>query len=224
MPKRAAKEARKARAERKSGSLPDVDFGGSKVVPIVVIADASNAASLGQALSEGGLTTVEVTLRTPAAITAIAELAKETSLKIGAGTVLTPAQVDEAVDAGAQYILSPGLSEPVVHRCRERNVPVLPGIATATELMKALEIGVDAVKFFPAEQLGGPDGIRALAGPFPGVRFLPTGGVTVDTLSAYLEIGSVIGAGMSWVAPARLIAAGEWPEIARRAAAVSAIS
>jgi 2-dehydro-3-deoxyphosphogluconate aldolase/(4S)-4-hydroxy-2-oxoglutarate aldolase len=187
----------------------------------VVIADAAKAADLGQALSDGGLTTVEVTLRTAAGLEAIERMAAGTGLKVGAGTVLTAGQADRAIDAGAQYVLSPGLSEDVVRRCQERDVPVIPGIATATELMRALELGVDTVKFFPAEQLGGPAGIKALAGPFPGVRFLPTGGVTVDTLSAYLDVGCVIGAGMSWVAPSELIEAGDWAEIARRAAAVS---
>jgi 2-dehydro-3-deoxyphosphogluconate aldolase/(4S)-4-hydroxy-2-oxoglutarate aldolase len=198
-----------------------VDFGGSKVVPIVVIADAAKAADLGKAIADGGLKTVEVTLRTEAGLEAIARMPEE--LIVGAGTVLTARQVDQAVDAGAQYILSPGLSVDVIRRCQERAVPVIPGIATATELMRALELGVGTVKFFPAEQLGGPTGIQALAGPFPGVRFLPTGGVTVDTLSAYLALECVIGAGMSWVAPAELIAQGDWAEISRRAAAVSSL-
>jgi 2-dehydro-3-deoxyphosphogluconate aldolase/(4S)-4-hydroxy-2-oxoglutarate aldolase len=198
-----------------------VDFGGSKVIPIVVIADAAKAAGLGRALADGGLTTVEVTLRTSAGLEAIATLASQTDLKVGAGTVLTAQQVDLAVAAGAQYILSPGLSADVVLRCKELGVPVLPGIGTATELMRAIELGVDVVKFFPAEQLGGPAGIRALAGPFPGVRFLPTGGVTAQTLSAYLEMECVIGAGMSWVAPSDLIENGDWAEISRRASLVA---
>lgn len=197
-----------------------MDFGGSRVVPIVVIADAAKAADLGRALTDGGLTTVEVTLRTAAGLEAIERMAAGGVLRVGAGTVLTASQADQAIDAGAQYILSPGLSEDVVKRCQERGVPVIPGIATATELMRALVLGVDTVKFFPAEQLGGPAGIKALAGPFPGVRFLPTGGVTVATLSAYLEVECVIGAGMSWVAPSELIDAGDWAEITRRAAAV----
>ena len=200
--------------------MPGVDFGGSKVIPIVVIEDAAKAADLGRALVAGGLKTVEVTLRTEAGLEAIATLARETDLLVGAGTVLTAHQVDLAVDAGAKYILSPGLSEDVVRRCQERAVAVLPGVATATEIMRALELGVDVVKFFPAEQLGGPAAIRALAGPVPGVGFLPTGGVTVATLSAYLEEKSVVGAGMSWVAPRELVAAGDWAEITRRAAEV----
>ena len=199
----------------------DRSFLGSSVIPIVVIADAARAAGLGRALVEGGLRTVEVTLRTPAGLEAIATLARETDLVVGAGTVLTAQQVDDAVDAGAKYVLSPGLSGDVVRRCRELGVPAIPGIATATELMRALELGVDVVKFFPAEQLGGPAGMRALAGPFPGVRFVPTGGVTADTLSAYLEMKSVIAAGMSWVAPSDVIDRGDWTEISRRAAAVA---
>jgi 2-dehydro-3-deoxyphosphogluconate aldolase / (4S)-4-hydroxy-2-oxoglutarate aldolase len=198
-----------------------VGFGGSRVIPIVVIPDAAKAADLGKAIADGGLTTVEVTLRTAAGLEAIAAIRNGTDLKVGAGTVLTPQQVDLAVAAGAEYILSPGLSADVVIRCRELDVPVIPGIATATELMRALDLGVDTVKFFPAGQLGGPAGITALAGPFPGVRFLPTGGVTVEKLSAYLELGCVVGAGMSWVEPAELIGNGDWAEISRRAAAVS---
>jgi 2-dehydro-3-deoxyphosphogluconate aldolase / (4S)-4-hydroxy-2-oxoglutarate aldolase len=192
----------------------------SRVIPIVVIADASNAADLGRALLDGGLRTAEVTLRTPAALDAIAALAK-TDLIVGAGTVVTAQQVDEAVAAGATYILSPGLSEEVVRRCQEVGVPVLPGIATATEVMRALELGVDLVKFFPAEQLGGPAGIRALAGPFPGLRFLPTGGITVDNLAAYLQWECVAAVGMSWVAPTDLIGRRDWAEITRRAASVA---
>lgn len=189
----------------------------------MVIPDAAKAAAVGAAIAEGGLTTVEITLRTAAGLEAIATVRNETDLKVGAGTVLTSQQVDLAVAAGADYILSPGLSGDVVRRCRALGVPVLPGISTATELMRALELGVDTVKFFPAQHLGGPSGITALAGPFPGVRFLPTGGVTVDTLAAYLELECVVGAGMSWVAPADLIGKGDWAEISRRAAAVSSL-
>ncbi|WP_245601843.1 bifunctional 4-hydroxy-2-oxoglutarate aldolase/2-dehydro-3-deoxy-phosphogluconate aldolase [Hamadaea tsunoensis] len=203
--------------------MNDVQLDGTRVIPIVTIRDAAVAEDLGRALAAGGLRTVEVTLRTPAALAAIRILAERTDLIVGAGTVLTAAQVAEVVDAGARYVLSPGFSPAVVLRCLELGVPVVPGIATATELQNALEHGVGTVKFFPAEQLGGPAAIRALAGPFPEVRFIPTGGVSPATMPAYLAEPSVFAVGTSFPAAPDLLAAGDWAEVARRAAAVAAL-
>src|SRR5690606_2196314 len=130
------------------------------------------------ALVGGGLRCAEVTFRTDAAEAALRTMAADSRLLVGAGTVVRPDQVDRAVAAGAAFIVSPGFSEAVVRRCRELDVPVFPGVATASELMAALDAGCDVVKFFPAEPLGGVSTLKALAAPFPGVRFIPTGGIT----------------------------------------------
>ncbi|NUT37844.1 MAG: bifunctional 4-hydroxy-2-oxoglutarate aldolase/2-dehydro-3-deoxy-phosphogluconate aldolase [Hamadaea sp.] len=203
--------------------MNDVQLSGTRIVPVVVLPSADLAVDLGVALSAAGVRTVEVTLRTPAALEAIAALAAETDLLVGAGTVLTPEQADRAVAAGARYVLSPGLSTAVVRRCQELGVPVVPGVATATELQAALAAGVSTVKFFPAEQLGGPAAIRALAGPFPDVRFVPTGGVTLDNLGAYLAEPAVLAVGASWLAPRDLLERRDFAEISRRAAAAVAL-
>lgn len=204
--------------------MNDVQLSGTRIIPVVVLPTADLAPDLGEALSAGGIRTVEVTLRTPAALDAIAALAAGSDLLVGAGTVLTAAQADLAVAAGARYVLSPGLSIAVVRRCQELGVPVIPGVATATELQAALEAGVSTVKFFPAEQLGGPAAIRALAGPFPDVRFVPTGGVTLDTLGAYLAEPAVLAAGASWLAPRDLLERRDFAEITRRSAAAVALA
>jgi 2-dehydro-3-deoxyphosphogluconate aldolase / (4S)-4-hydroxy-2-oxoglutarate aldolase len=201
----------------------DVQLGGTRIIPVVTVPDARVAGDLGKALLAGGVRTIEVTLRTPAAIEAIAALAGS-ELLVGAGTVLTPSQADEALAAGARYVLSPGFSAAVVRRCQEAGVPVIPGIATATELQAALEAEVTTVKFFPAEQLGGPAAIRALAGPFPHVKFVPTGGVSLTNLAAYLAEPAVLAAGASWLAAPDLLANGDFAEITRRAAAANAVA
>jgi len=200
----------------------DVELGETRIIPVVALPDAGLALDLGQALAAGGIRTIEITLRTPAALAAIATLAEKSGLIVGAGTVLTPEQVEAAVEAGARYVLSPGFSAAVVRRCQAVGVPVIPGIATATELMAALEAGVTTVKFFPAEQLGGPAGIRALAAPFAQARFIPTGGVSLDNLPGYLAEPSVLAVGASWLAAPTLLASGDFAEITRRAAAAIA--
>ncbi|NUR46550.1 MAG: bifunctional 4-hydroxy-2-oxoglutarate aldolase/2-dehydro-3-deoxy-phosphogluconate aldolase [Hamadaea sp.] len=199
--------------------MNDVQLDGTRIIPVVALPDADLALDLGQALSAGGIRTIEVTLRTPAAIAAIARLAGHSDLLVGAGTVLTAEQVELAVEAGAKYILSPGFSATVVRRCQEVGVPVIPGIATATELQAALEAGITTVKFFPAEQLGGPAGIRALSGPFAQVRFVPTGGVSLANLAGYLAEPAVLAVGASWLAAPDLLASGDFAEITRRSAA-----
>lgn len=191
----------------------------ARLVPIVVIDDASRADALAAALVAGGLPVAEVTFRTAAAADAIRAMADRGDVLVGAGTVLTSAQVDRAVTAGATYVVSPGLSRAVVERCQEHGVLALPGAVTATEVQAALELGLDAVKFFPAGTAGGAPAIRALSAPFPGVRFVPTGGVGPADLADYLAVPAVAAVGGSWMAPRDLIAAGNFTEIARRTAA-----
>jgi 2-dehydro-3-deoxyphosphogluconate aldolase/(4S)-4-hydroxy-2-oxoglutarate aldolase len=191
----------------------------SGVVPVVVVDDPEQAQRLGKALHAGGMSVIEVTLRTPAASEAIRVLSRMTDLIVGAGSVLTPEQVDQVVDAGAQFVISPGLSRPVVERSLAQSVPVVPGVATATEILAALELGVNVVKFFPAEVLGGPAAITSLAAPFPGVGFIPTGGVSPENLGRYLALPSVIAVGGSWMVERSLISEGRWDEVTRRARA-----
>ena len=188
-----------------------------RVVPVVVLNDAKDAAPLGAALQAGGLPLAEVTLRTAAALESLRIMSSNPDIVAGAGTVITAAQVDSAVAAGARFIVSPGFSESVVERAREHAVPVIPGIATATELIQAVALGIDLVKFFPAIPLGGIPAIQALSSAFPGVRFVPTGGVSEQNASQFLAVDSVVAVGGSWMVPSRLISAGDFAGIQRLA-------
>jgi 2-dehydro-3-deoxyphosphogluconate aldolase/(4S)-4-hydroxy-2-oxoglutarate aldolase len=189
-----------------------------RVLPVLVIEDPAFAGDLGAALTAGGARLAEVTLRTATALAAIRALAGVEGLVIGAGTVLNESDVDAAVGAGARFVVSPGLSASVVRRCREHGVVCVPGVATATEIQAALAEGVETVKFFPAREAGGPTMIRALSAPFRSVRFVPTGGVSEANLMEYLAVPSVLAVGGTWLAPAGLVAARDWDEIARRTA------
>lgn len=175
------------------------------VLPVVVADDPDCAVSLGDALVAGGLPLAEVTFRTRAAPDIIRVLAARGDILVGAGTVLTPADVDTAVDAGAAFVVSPGLSRAVVDRCFERGVLAIPGAVTATEVQAARELGFDTVKFFPAEPAGGASAISALAAPFAGMSFVPTGGISAANLDSYLALPSVIGVGGSWMVPRDLV-------------------
>lgn len=190
-------------------------IGAGRLLPVIVLADAAGAGALGEALLAGGLRCAEVTFRTDAAAAAIKAMAGHAELMVGAGTVLTAAQVDLAVAAGARFVVSPGFGPAVVRRCQEVGIPVFPGVATATEIQSAVDAGLSTVKFFPAEQAGGPDMIKALAAPFRGVRFIPTGGVNEANVAHYLALPSVVAVGGSWMVPARLLAAGDWAEVTR---------
>jgi 2-dehydro-3-deoxyphosphogluconate aldolase / (4S)-4-hydroxy-2-oxoglutarate aldolase len=201
-----------------SGS-PVLDrLGDLGVIPVVVIDDASRAEMLGSALLLGGLPCAEVTLRTDTALESLRAMAENPDMLVGAGTVLRPAQVGAALEAGARYIVSPGFSASVVRECQRSGVPVLPGVATATEIQTALEAGLDAVKFFPAEVSGGLAALKALSAPFRGVRFVPTGGVTADGLASYLAEPSVLAVGGSWLVSADLLAAQDFAQITDLAA------
>lgn len=188
------------------------------VVPVVVLDDAGVAPALGDALVAGGLPCAEITFRTGAAAEAVELLAGDQRLTIGAGTILEPDQVDRAVSAGARFIVSPGLDTGVVRRCRELGVPVIPGIATATEAMAARREGLDTVKLFPAEVLGGLRLLNALAAPFPDLRFVPTGGISPSELAGYARHPAVLAIGGSWIAPRALLNARDIGQIARLAA------
>jgi 2-dehydro-3-deoxyphosphogluconate aldolase/(4S)-4-hydroxy-2-oxoglutarate aldolase len=188
------------------------------VVPVVVIDERREARHLVEALSGGGLPCAEVTLRTPAAMGALEDMSAGEGFIAGAGTVLHAAQAKAAIHAGARFLVSPGLSREVVEVGREAGVPVLPGVATATEAMAALDLAVDVVKFFPARTLGGPAALRALAAPFASeLRFMPTGGIDADTLPDYLAIPEVIAVGGTWIASRELLNASAFDEITHRA-------
>ena len=185
-----------------------------RVVPVIALKDAGHAEPLGAALAAGGLPIAEVTFRTAAAADSIRRMADGVpGLAVGAGTVLTPDQVDLAVDSGATFIVSPGTSAAVIKRCHDRGVPVLPGVATATEIMMALDNGVDLVKFFPAEAAGGLPTLKALTAPFGQVRFVPTGGVTEANLASYLAVPAVVACGGTWMVKADVIAAGAFDQV-----------
>lgn len=177
-----------------------------RLVPVVVLDDAATADGLGDALVAGGLPVAEVTFRTAAAGEAIRRLSARGDLLVGAGTVLTPAQVDEAVAAGARFVVSPGPSRAVVERCAEHGVLPLPGAVTATEVQAALELGLDTVKFFPASTSGGAAAIKALTAPFTSLGIVPTGGIGPANLAEYLAIPAVRAVGGSWMVPRDAVA------------------
>jgi 2-dehydro-3-deoxyphosphogluconate aldolase/(4S)-4-hydroxy-2-oxoglutarate aldolase len=190
-----------------------------RVVPVVVIDDPDEALPLGEALLAGGIDVVEITLRTAAGINVIEALSALPGMLVGAGSVLVPDQVDQVVAAGAQFIVSPGLSLNVIERARVLGVPALPGVATASELMTAVSLGLTEVKFFPAGLLGGPAGIRALTAPFTAMSFMPSGGVNADNLIDYLAISAVPAVSGSWMVDPALLRAGRWDEVTARSAA-----
>ena len=171
------------------------------VIPVLVIEDAENARELAEALVGGGLRVLEVTLRTPAALDAIRRMNLVPGAIVGAGTVLNEAQFDEACAAGAEFIVSPGLTEPLARVANRTGVPFLPGVATATEIMHGLDLGLDHFKFFPAEASGGLPALKALAAPFGQVRFCPTGGISAERAGEWLAHPSVLCVGGSWIVP-----------------------
>lgn len=198
---------------------------GHRIIPVIVIdhADrADRAAELAAALAEGGIRCAEVTLRTPGALDAIRSMASVPGFTVGAGTVVSPEQVEAVAAAGATFVVSPGLDLEIVEACRARGLGVLPGVATASEAMAALRAGIDTVKFFPADRLGGLGTIRALAAPLPQLGFVPSGGVTRDSLVEYLADPAVPAVSGSWMAPRTLINDGDFAAIQRLAADSSA--
>ena len=189
-------------------------LGRQPVIPVLKIEDAANAVPLARALAAGGLPMIEITLRTSAALEAIRRVAGEVEGAIvGAGTILNAAQFAQAADAGSRFIVSPGCTSQVFAAARDSEVPLLPGAITPGEIMAAAEEGLDFLKFFPAEQAGGIAFLKALASPFAGIRFCPTGGIAAANAADYLSLPNVICVGGSWVAPDSLVKAGEWDKI-----------
>ena len=192
------------------------------VVPVLTIEDAASAVALGRALVAGGLHILEVTLRTPAAMQALAQMARELpDAIIGAGTVLTPAQGQAAIKSGAKFLVSPGITPTLIQAAQAFEQPLLPGAATASEAMALADLGYTMLKFFPAEQAGGVAYLKALSQPLSQIKFCPTGGVNASNAKTYLGCPNVVCVGGSWVAPADLVAAGDWAGITALANAAS---
>lgn len=188
------------------------------VVPVLVIDDLTHAAPLAQALIAGGLPALEVTLRTPCALDAIRAMAAVPGGVVGAGTLLTPADVRAAKAAGAMFGVSPGATDRLIGACEDEGLPLLPGAATASEIMALLERGYTVQKFFPAEQAGGAAYLRSIGSPIPQVSFCPTGGISLALAPDYLKLGNILCVGGSWVAPKGKMASGDWAGITALAA------
>ena len=195
------------------------------VVPVLVIKDLAHAVPLARALVAGGLKAIEITLRTPVALDAIRAVAEEVEGAVpGAGTVLNAKQFQQAVDAGSQFIVSPGTTQELLDVARKSPVPMLPGAATPSEVMALREEGYEVLKFFPAEQAGGAAYLKSLSSPLAGTQFCPTGGITPDNARDYLSLPNVICVGGSWVAPSALVEEGDWDGITRLATEASWLS
>lgn len=199
-------------------------IGSIGIVPVVVLNKAADAVPLAESLVSGGLPCAEVTFRTDAAEESIRAIAKNfPQMLVGAGTVLTTEQVDRALDAGAKFIVSPGLNPKVVEHCMKKGVPITPGIMTPTELEVALGFGLDVVKFFPAENAGGLKMIKAMSAPYTMMRFMPTGGITAANVREYLACDKILACGGSWMVKSDLVSAGNFAEIERLSREASAI-
>jgi len=194
------------------------------VVPVVVVDDPAHAVPIARALVAGGLPVIELTLRTPGALDAIRAIASEVpEILVGAGTIVTPGQAKEALDAGAQFLVSPGSTPSLLGAMADTGLPFLPGTATVSEVLAVLEAGYTELKFFPAEASGGAAFLKSLASPVPTARFCPTGGITAASAASYLSLPNVGCVGGSWLTPADALAAGDWgrvTELARAAAAL----
>jgi 2-dehydro-3-deoxyphosphogluconate aldolase/(4S)-4-hydroxy-2-oxoglutarate aldolase len=173
----------------------------TRIVPVITVEEVDAADGIAAALIAGGIGVAEITLRTEAGLRAIEQMRARDGILVGAGTVLTPEQVDQVADVGAEFVVSPGLDVEVVRRSAERGLLPIPGIGTASEAQTAIRLGLDFVKVFPAAQLGGAAFIDALSGPFPGLRYLPSGGVTLESAKQYLGRGAVLAVGGSWLTP-----------------------
>jgi 2-dehydro-3-deoxyphosphogluconate aldolase/(4S)-4-hydroxy-2-oxoglutarate aldolase len=196
----------------------------SPVVPVVVVDDAAHAVPLARALLRGGIRVIELTLRTPAALSAIERVAAEVpDIVVGAGTVTRPEHAERAAKAGAAFLVTPGSTDRVLDAAEDTGLPFLPGAATVSEAMRLTERGLTALKFFPAEAAGGADYLKSLGGPLPDLRFCPTGGITPESAPRYLALPNVGCVGGSWLAPKDALEAGDWErveELARAAAAL----
>ncbi len=198
---------------------------GAGIIPVIEIDDAARAQELARALAEGGLAVAELTLRTAAALPALAAMKRaEPALKVGMGSIRTADDVRRALDAGADFLVSAGLTPALAKAAAALKAPLLPGVMTPSELMAALEAGFGILKFFPAEAAGGPAMLKAFAGPFAPVRFCPTGGIAPERAALWLALPNVLCVGGSWVAPRAAIAQADWPGIAANARRARAIA
>lgn len=193
------------------------------VIPVLVLNDIAAARPLAEALVAGGLPVLEVTLRTPVALDVISEMAKVDGGVVGAGTLLSPQDVKNAIDAGATFGVSPGATDTLLSACEDADLALLPGAATSSEVMRLLERGYHVQKFFPAEANGGAPALKAIGAPLPQVKFCPTGGVSPQNASTYLNLSNTLCVGGSWVAPQNLIAAKDWKAIEMLAAEAAAL-
>lgn len=194
------------------------------ILPVIALDDAAQAVPLARALAAGGIPATEVTFRTAAGEEAIRRIAQEVpEVLVGAGTVLTTEQVDRAVSAGAKFIVSPGTNPKVVRRCQEKGVQPIPGAVTPTEIESAMELGLDVLKFFPAEPSGGLGMIKALTAPYTQIKFIPTGGISAANVTEYLKHPKIVACGGSWMVKKDLVNAGKFDEIRALAAEAAAI-
>ncbi len=186
----------------------------SPIIPVVVIEDIKDAVPLAQSLVEGGIPIIEVTLRSSCALEAIELIAKNVpKMRVGAGTILNPTQLEQAQNRGAEFLISPGLTIKLLEYAKKKDMPLIPGVSSSSEVMQALELGYSALKFFPAEYCGGVKLLNAFNGPFKGVKFCPTGGISTDNMHSYLNLENVLCVGGSWLTPKHLIQNKEWDKI-----------
>ncbi|GAA6988578.1 bifunctional 4-hydroxy-2-oxoglutarate aldolase/2-dehydro-3-deoxy-phosphogluconate aldolase [Helicobacter pylori] len=186
----------------------------SPIVPVVVVENIKDAVPLAQSLIEGGIQIIEVTLRSSCALEAIELIAKNVpKMHVGAGTILNPTQLEQAQNRGAEFLISPGLTIKLLEYAKKKDMPLIPGVSSSSEVMQALELGYSTLKFFPAEYCGGVKLLNAFNGPFKGVKFCPTGGISVDNMRSYLDLENVLCVGGSWLTPKNLIQNKEWDKI-----------
>ncbi|UOS37319.1 bifunctional 4-hydroxy-2-oxoglutarate aldolase/2-dehydro-3-deoxy-phosphogluconate aldolase [Helicobacter pylori] len=186
----------------------------SPIIPVVVIENIKDAVPLAQSLVEGGIHIIEVTLRSSCALEAIELIAKNVpKMCVGAGTILNPTQLEQAQNRGAEFLISPGLTIKLLEYAKKKDMPLIPGVSSSSEVMQALELGYNALKFFPAEYCGGVKLLNAFNGPFKGVKFCPTGGISADSMRSYLNLENVLCVGGSWLTPKNLIQNKEWDKI-----------
>ncbi len=186
----------------------------SPIVPVVVIENIKDAVPLAQSLIEGGIHIIEVTLRSSCALEAIELIAKNVpKMRVGAGTILNPTQLEQAQNRGAEFLISPGLTIKLLEYAKKKDMPLIPGVSSSSEVMQALEWGYSALKFFPAEYCGGVKLLNAFNGPFKEVKFCPTGGISADNMHSYLNLENVLCVGGSWLTPKNLIQNKEWDKI-----------
>ena len=194
------------------------------VVPVVVLEDAEQAVPTAKALLAGGINAMEITFRTSAAKASIAKVAAEVpEMIVGAGTVVNVEQLHDALEAGAKFIVSPGSDADVIREAMALNVPVMPGVVTPSEIMMGLKLGVRVFKFFPAESFGGLKTIKALCGPFPQIRFIPTGGINQNNAAEYFKNPKIVAVGGSWMVTKDMVAAGDFAGITEKSAAATAL-